>query len=139
MASVTGKCLCGAVRFSFPEEPIVRRACWCRDCQYLAAGNASVNVIFRKAGFACTGEVRAYESLADSGTSMRRSFCPTCGTPLFSEAATRPDVMVVRAGTLDDPELGRPEGFIWTASAPRWGHVDSNLANCEGQPAPARK
>jgi hypothetical protein len=137
--AVTGGCLCRAVRYSFSEEPLVRRACWCRDCQYLAAGNSTVNVIFRKTGFACTGEVTAYESLADSGTPMRRSFCGTCGTPLFSEAATRPDVMVVRAGTMDDPELGRPEGFIWTASAPRWGHVDSNLANCEGQPGPVRK
>lgn len=137
--AVTGKCLCGAVRFSFPEEPILRRACWCRDCQYLAAGNSTVNVIFRKTGFACTGEVAAYESKADSGNDMRRSFCPRCGTPLFSESSARPDVMVVRAGALDDPELGRPEGFIWTASAPRWGHVDSNLANCEGQPGPVAK
>ncbi|WP_206020877.1 GFA family protein [Roseococcus sp. SYP-B2431] len=138
-APVAGGCLCGAVRFSFPEEPIARRACWCRDCQYLSAGNASVNVIFRKAGFACTGEVAGYDSTADSGNAMRRSFCPKCGTPLFSESSARTDVMVVRAGALDDPELGRPEGFIWTASAPRWGHVDSSLANCEGQPVPPRK
>jgi len=136
---ITGRCLCGAVTFSFRQEPLVRRACWCRDCQYLAAGNATINVVFRKAGFTCRGEVSAYESTADSGTPMRRSFCPTCGTPLFSEALTRPDVMVVRVGALDDPELGRPEGFIWTASAPRWGFVDSTLANCEGQPVPVRK
>ncbi|WP_424814735.1 GFA family protein [Roseococcus sp. YIM B11640] len=136
---VTGGCLCGAVRFSFPGEPLARRACWCRVCQYLAAGNASVNTVFRKDGFECTGAVSAYESMADSGNRMRRSFCPACGTPLFSESSARPDLMVVRAGALDDRELGRPQGFIWTASAPAWGFVDTNLDNCEGQPGPLRR
>ena len=118
-ARVTGGCLCGAVTFSFPEGPIARRACRCRDCQYLAAGNSSVNAIFRKPGFACAGKVAGYESLADSGT------------PLFSEGGDP-------AGHLDDRELGRPESFIWTGLAPSLGHVDSNLANCEGQPAAVR-
>jgi hypothetical protein len=138
-ASVTGGCLCGAVRFRFDGPPLAQRACWCRDCQYLAAGNATVNMTIRREGFSCSGEVAAYESAADSGTPMRRSFCPTCGTPLFSEALSRPEVMVLRVGALDDPELGGPTGFIWTASAPRWGHVDSNLANHEGQPPPLPK
>jgi hypothetical protein len=50
----------------------------------------------------------------------------------------RPDVMVVRVGTLDDREVGGPVSYIWTASAPSWGHFDPSLANCEGQPAPIR-
>ena len=83
---ITGGCWCGAVRFSVAQPPLARRACWCRDCQYVAAGNASVNMIFPTEGFSCTGELASYESLADSGTRMRRRFCPKCGTPLFSEA-----------------------------------------------------
>jgi hypothetical protein len=71
---------------------------------------------------------------------MRRRFCPKCGTPLFSHASDRPDLMVVRVGALDDREVGRPAFYIWTASAPRWGYVDPSLPNCAGQPAPkARK
>jgi hypothetical protein len=66
---------------------------------------------------------------------MRRRFCPKCGTPLFSEALSQPDLMVVRAGALDDPELGQPASFIWTASAPSGGFVEPDLYNCEGQPA----
>jgi hypothetical protein len=133
---VTGRCFCGAVRFQFDQPPLARRACWCRDCQYLASGNASVNVIFKTEGFELTGEVGEYISTANSGNVMRRSFCPKCGTPLFSEALSRPHLVVVRAGALDDSELGRPESFIWTASAPSWGLLDPALPNCEGQPAP---
>jgi hypothetical protein len=54
---------------------------------------------------------------------------------LFSELLSRSDIMVVRAGVLDDLEIGRPASYIWTASAPSWVVVDPELANCEGQPA----
>jgi len=132
-APVTGRCLCGAVRFAFDHAPLAARACWCRDCQYLSSGNASVNVIFRRVGLTLHGEPLAFESTADSGTRMRRRFCDRCGTPLFSEAADAPDLMVVRAGALDDPGLARPGGTIWTRSAPAWGLVHPDLPRCEGQ------
>lgn len=132
---VTGGCFCGAVRFQCREPPIATRACWCRDCQYLSSGNASINVIFRTESIEITGEVNKYVSTADSGNVMRRGFCPSCGTPLFSASLNRPDLMVVRAGALDDPEIARPTSFIWTASAPVWGLLDLDLPNCEGQPA----
>jgi hypothetical protein len=133
---VTGRCFCGGVRFQSDEPPVAARACWCRDCQYLSSGNASINAIFRTEGFKITGDLAEYLSTADSGNTMRRRFCPRCGTPLFSEALSRPHLIVVRAGALDDPELGRPASFIWTASAPSWGLVDRALPNCEGQPPP---
>ncbi|HLI12864.1 MAG TPA: GFA family protein [Alphaproteobacteria bacterium] len=133
---ITGRCFCGAVRFGFDEPPVAARACWCRDCQYLSSGNASINAIFRTASFKVSGALAEYVSTADSGSVMRRRFCPRCGTPLFSESLDRPDLMVVRVGALDDRELGRPSGVIWTASAPSWGFIDPALPHCQGQPAP---
>jgi hypothetical protein len=132
---VTGRCFCGAVRFQFDQLPIATRACWCRDCQYRSSGNASVNAIFGTESFTISGETSEYISTADSGNVMRRRFCPKCGTPLFSEALSRPDLIIVRAGALDDPEIGRPASVIWTASAPAWGFIDPDLPSCAGQPA----
>ncbi|WP_119422645.1 GFA family protein [Desertibaculum subflavum] len=134
---VTGGCLCGAVRFECDEPPVMARACWCRVCQYLSSGNASINVALRTATFRVTGALGEYRSTADSGNRMRRRYCAACGTPLFSESDARPGLIVVRAGALDDPELGRPSGYIWTGSAPSWARIDPGLANCEGQPPPA--
>lgn len=131
---VTGGCLCGAVRFGFTGPPVAARACWCRVCQYLSSGNASINVIVRADGFTVTGAVAEYRSTADSGRAMRRRFCPACGTPLFSEDPGEPDYLVVRAGALDDPEIARPESVIWTASAPPWARLDPDLPSCPGQP-----
>ncbi|MGK9232478.1 GFA family protein [Inquilinus limosus] len=133
---ITGRCFCGAVRFRFDQPPVATRACWCRDCQYLSSGNASINAIFRTESLTLTGEVAEYVSTADSGNVMYRRFCPRCGTPLFSQASDRPDMIVVRAGALDDPEIARPASVIWTASAPSWGHVDPDLPSRPDQPGP---
>ena len=128
---ITGRCLCGAVRFQFDSPPVLTRACWCRDCQYLSSGSASINLVFASSSLRISGPTTEYLSTADSGNMMRRRFCPTCGTPLFSEAIRQPDFLVVRAGALDDPEIGRPASIIWTASAPRWGFTDPNLPSFE--------
>jgi hypothetical protein len=121
---VTGGCFCGAVRFRVAGPPLLTRACWCRDCQYLASGNASISAIFRSNGLVVSGALAAHESKADSGNTMRRRFCPACGTPLFSEAVAEPDYVAIRVGALDDREPFRPASTIWTDSAPGWGCWD---------------
>src|SRR5262245_55274861 len=98
--SITGGCLCRAVRYRATAAPIITRMCWCRDCQYFAAGNATVNVCFQTKSFTIEGALSDYRSIADSGNVMHRRFCPKCGTPLFSEAESRPHLIFVRAGTL---------------------------------------
>ena len=134
---VSGKCLCGAVRWQSSEAPIVTRVCWCRECQYLGAGSGTVNACFRTASFTVTGQTADFASVADSGNTMHRRFCPSCGTPLFSEAEVRPHLIFVRAGTFDDPEWATPAMTIWAASAPRWACIDAALPRIDGQPPPA--
>ncbi len=133
---IEGGCLCGAVRFTIDAQPMAARACWCRLCQYLGGGSGTVNVCFPSDAFAITGEVRDHRSVADSGNSMRRGFCATCGTPLFSAAEARPHLLFVRAGALDDPGLMGPQATIWTAQAPAWACIDPAIPANEGQPPP---
>lgn len=132
----TGGCLCGAVRYASSAAPLATRICWCRDCQYLAAGGGTVNVCFARETFVLQGLLTDYASTAASGNAMHRRFCPRCGTPMFSEAEARPHLIFVRAGTLDDPESVRPAQVIWRASAPTWAHIDAALPHEAGQPAP---
>ena len=135
--TITGGCLCGAVRWTSTEAPVVTRVCWCRDCQYLGAGSGTVNTCFRAATFEVTGKTGDYASLAASGNRMHRRFCPACGTALFSEAEARPHLIFVRAGSFDDPNQAAPAMTIWTSSAPRWACFDEKLPRVEGQPPPA--
>jgi hypothetical protein len=133
---VTGGCLCRGVRYEISAAPISARACWCRLCQYLGAGTATVSAAFLKSTIIVSGKVSSYRSVADSGSIMHRTFCPVCGTPLFSEAESRSHLIFVRAGSLDDPELARPIATIWAAEAPTWACIDESIPQIDGQPPP---
>ena len=136
--AITGGCLCGAVRYSVAvEKPIATRICWCRDCQYFAAGNGTVNVIFPTSAVQVTGPLRAYLSTADSGNHMVRQFCEKCGTPVTSVAKERAHLTILRAGTLDDREVARPLLTIWSESAPTWALLSDTLPKIARQPPPA--
>jgi hypothetical protein len=133
---ITGGCLCRAVRYKAIAAPLFSRFCWCRLCQYLGAGSGTVNTCFAKDAVSVEGEVTDFQSIADSGSKMHRRFCGVCGTQLFSESESRPHLIFVRAGTLDDPEVARPTATIWTAQAPTWACIDSRLENFSQQPPP---
>lgn len=96
-----------------------------------------MNACLRTEGFSVTGETTDYFSLSDSGNRMRRRFCKACGTPISSEAETRPHLVFVRVGTFDDAEAARPSLTMWTASAPSWACFDGGLPRVDGQPPPA--
>jgi len=134
MKSFKGRCLCGSVTFCATTKPIVTRACWCQLCQTLASGNATINLAFPKNCIEISGKLHDYFSVADDGNKMHRKFCPNCGTHMFSEAEERPNMIVVRAGTLDDSEQINIEGIIWTSEAPSWAYLDPNIKHFAKQP-----
>jgi hypothetical protein len=131
---ITGGCLCKAVRYKATAAPVAARACWCRVCQYIGAGSGTVNAIFKRDTMTITGEMKQLDLIADSGNHMHRSFCPKCGTHLFNQADERPNFIVVRVGTLDDPEIGKPSTTIWTDAAPSWACINPDLPKFPAQP-----
>jgi len=124
----TGGCFCGQVRYTINAEPLGSRTCWCRDCQYIASGSATNNVLFPEEAVTFTGEISRIEKIADSGNLVERGFCPKCGSQLFSRTIEPKGAPIrIRSGTLDDTELMAPQSVIWTASAPSWAVIDPKL------------
>jgi hypothetical protein len=133
----TGGCRCGAVRYRLDEDrPVQVRICWCRECQKAAGGSSAVNAMFPTARLAIEGEMVSFGYVADSGTPIRQSFCPACGTPLFAQAETRQHMIAVRVGSLDAPAAVRPQMVIWASEAPDWASIDPDLPRYDGQPPP---
>lgn len=135
MPKIAGGCLCGAVRYEIDAEPITTRLCWCRTCQYFTTGNAAVSVAFPSARISISGETHDYQSAADSGSRMHRRFCPRCGTHMFSEAEPRPHLIFVRAGSLDDPNIARPER---RSGRHRLRNGPASMRACQAGPARRR-
>lgn len=134
MVEYTGGCACRAVRFKIRAEPAGVRYCMCRGCQYLGAGSGTVGAAFPLSAVTMTGETSDFANTADSGTQMHRRFCSACGTPLFSQAESRPGTIIIRVGAMDDPDAFVPTSIIWTKSAPKWICLDESLTMVEGQP-----
>ena len=70
------------------------------------------------------GSPRRYIAKADSGNEITRVFCGECGTPLYVQVSTRPDIVGVRVCTFDDASWFRPEANIFVKSAQPWDHRD---------------
>lgn len=133
---LTGGCLCGAVRYRIEGEPLMTRVCWCRVCQYIGAGSATVNSLFHANALTLDGTLADYACVADSGNHMHRRYCEKCGTHVYAHTDERPQLVVVRVGTLDDRQAVTPAMTIWTDSAPGWAVIDHTLPSTPRQPLP---
>jgi len=133
MKSFAGGCLCGEIRYEITAEAGPSRICWCRDCQRISS-NGTVNVIFPSDAIKVSGSPGKHVKPADSGNTVTRRFCSSCGTQLFSDSSGRPGLTVVRVGTLDEPSAVKPTTNIWVASAPSWACVDPSLEQFKGPP-----
>jgi hypothetical protein len=131
----TGGCLCGAVRYESEGEPVFSLQCHCRDCQR-SSGSAYIAAIRVPAsGFRIIqGAPKRYVAKADSGNEITRAFCGDCGSPLYVQVATRPDIVGIRVGSLDDPSSFRPEADIFVKSAQPWDHMDPALPKYPAYP-----
>ncbi len=57
-----------------------------------------------------SGTPKAFRSTADSGKTLDRNFCPTCGSRLYtSNLESFPGLVFVQIGSLDHPELIAPK------------------------------
>jgi hypothetical protein len=102
MREMTGGCLCGQVRYQANAEPMFTAVCHCRNCQKQAGAAFSLVVAVPKPSVSVSGSLAVYHDMGDSGRPVERRFCPHCGSPVFSEVAIMPDVIIIKAGTLDD-------------------------------------
>ncbi|MBV9829643.1 MAG: GFA family protein [Alphaproteobacteria bacterium] len=137
MAAVrTGGCLCGAVRYESTGEPSFSLQCHCRDCQK-SSGSAFVAAMRVPAsGFRVThGMPKRFVKGAESGNQVTRLFCGDCGSPIYIQVSSRPDIVGLRVGTLDDPSEFRPEANIFVKSAQPWVHMDPDLPRHDTYPS----
>jgi hypothetical protein len=136
---LTGSCLCGEIRYTIGVAITELRACHCTHCQKASGAGGSVNAMVPSSAFTVThGTPRRFTVTADSGRTLYRYFCGDCGSPIYSQRATTPETVSVRAGTLDSAEGMRITTNIWTKSARPWAYIDPSSKQHPGQPdAPA--
>jgi len=118
---VTGKCHCGHISYEADLDPGLVAICHCTDCQMLSGSPYRVSVRVPKAHFRLlSGIPKIYIKTAESGSKRAHSFCPNCGTPVYSSDVSNPQSFSLRIGCLDKRDLLTPQKQIWHKSSLPW-------------------
>jgi hypothetical protein len=136
MKTITGGCLCGAVKYQAQGEPLFAVYCHCRDCQR-ASGAGHVPVLgMPKPRFKTSGATTSYIAAAMNGRRSVRHFCPTCGSLLFGTSDAAPDAVSIYVGTLDDSSVFEPAAVMFTRDRARWDATAQDLPEFHTMPQP---
>jgi hypothetical protein len=129
-----GGCYCGAVRYEIDSDPQAHVQCHCRECQYITGGHPNAIMIFPLAGFRWTKGEPVTFARSDLERPVTRFFCPTCGTGLGTRSPARPDSMIVKVGTLDDPSQFKAQAAIFTIDKQPFHHLPEGVPAFERRP-----
>ncbi len=132
--SITGGCLCGALRYQAEGDPLYAGFCFCADCRK-ASGGGSIGFMGYPAGAVrFTGEARQYDSPAFRGGMSNRNFCPACGGLVFGGVRGESDSYTIYAGSLDVAAAFRPTMAIFNRDRPAWAPLPPGLTVFETMP-----
>ena len=134
MDNLTGGCQCGALRYECSAEPLFSGNCHCRDCQKATGGAYVPAFAVPISAVKIAGQVKYYDSRADSVNTFSRGFCPTCGSRVFGKTSGFPDFLLITAGSLDAPSRFTPGTDFFTQSAQPWDHMNPALPKFAKQP-----
>jgi hypothetical protein len=100
-AGLTGRCLCGTIRYRAVGEPLWVAHCHCASCRRATGAPVTTYAGFPAEKFVwTTGEPVTFAS----SPGALRTFCGRCGTSLTYQGERWPGEMHVLAATLDRPE-----------------------------------
>jgi hypothetical protein len=119
---IDGSCHCGNIRFEADVVPDKVVICHCTDCQTLS-GSAFRTVVQTKPGAfkLISGSLKTYVKSGESGNRREQSFCPDCGTPIYSTPAdSGVRAFSLRVGAIRQRDQLIPSDQYWFRSSQRW-------------------
>jgi len=123
----SGSCLCGAVHYECNAAPEFIGQCHCEDCRKTSGTDHATNLMVPEESFRVTGTVKFFSRPADSGHVVARGFCPECGASIYARNSAMPGHVFVRASSLDDLEIAKPNIIVFASRAPSWRHLDPDI------------
>ncbi|HKM73649.1 MAG TPA: GFA family protein [Stellaceae bacterium] len=123
----------GAVTYKITEKPLADGLCHCNRCRPQSGTAFSTVIFIHRSAVTIADETKVFDDIGTSGLRVVRRYCPSCGSPLTAEPDLTPDLMMVKAGTLDPNEWFHPvwELFVgrrrpWINPAPGAKLLDAN-------------
>lgn len=132
--SAAGGCLCGAIRYDVRGPVIFASQCCCKDCQKATGtGHTTIFGVHRNQ-LDMQGTPKTYTNTGESGGSVTRHFCGDCGGRLYTSGDMPGEVIILQAGSLDEPGRITPNEVIYVKDAVAWDFFDPALPRFERLP-----
>ena len=130
---IDGGCHCGHIKFRAEVDTDKVLICHCTDCQTLSGSAYRTVVLAIDNTFEMvSGKLKLYEKTADDGSIRIQSFCPDCGTPIYSSPPPGKTGFVgIRVGSIKQRDQLVPKNQIWTRSAQPWTQDLSQMSKTE--------
>lgn len=100
--------------------------CHCEECRRATGSSLNTSIFVLRSAFRLVSGEGAL-SFHESSPGNRRHFCSQCGSPVFKYFPEPPNLMTVRAGTLDADPGVRPSGHIWVREKAPWYEITDGL------------
>ena len=125
--TLQGGCACGEVRYRLASEPMFVHCCHCLNCQRHTGSAFVINLLIETDRVEVLGGAPRPVTMPLNGGSPNRIFrCPSCLVAVWSEYS-RPEILFVRGGTLDDPAAVAPDVHIYTRSKLPWVRLPESV------------
>jgi len=131
---ISGGCYCGSLRYESVGDVEASIQCHCRECQYITGGNPNVIMIMPLNGFEFVKGVPKTFKRKDIENAVTRLFCENCGTGIGTKNPNRPNSIILKVGTFDDPSIFKPDIAIFTIDKQKFHYIEDGLKSFERRP-----
>ena len=133
MSTLSGSCLCGAVRYTVSGEAQRFYHCHCSRCRKASGTGHASNLFVQGSLTWNSGEELVRTFKLPEAARFANSFCEVCGSrmPRFIEKL---GMVFIPAGSLEDEPDLRPQARIFLDSRAKWSCDESALPGFEQYP-----
>ena len=131
---ISGGCYCGSLRYESVGDIEASIQCHCRECQYITGGNPNVIMIMPLNGFEFVKGVPKTFKRKDIENAVTRLFCENCGTGIGTKNPNRPNSIILKVGTFDNPSIFKPDIAIFTIDKQKFHYIEDGLKSFERRP-----
>ena len=131
--SLSGSCLCGAVRYEIAGDDGKFWHCHCQRCRKATGTGHASNVLLKPEKVEWTGEELLKRYKVPDARVFATVFCGICGS-LMPRVAPDMSIAVIPAGTLDDDPGLRPQARIFQESRAAWSCDDAEVPGYDTYP-----
>ena len=131
---ISGGCYCGSLRYEANGDVEASIQCHCRECQYITGGNPNIIMIMPLSGFEFVKGIPKTFKRKDIEKAVTRLFCENCGTGIGTKNPNRPNSIILKVGTFDDPSIFKPDIAIFTIDKQKFHYIENGLKSFERRP-----